>query len=245
MHKVMAINGSPSMEKGHTAVLLDAFLSGMTQAGGDVDLVYASRLDIQPCTCGQMYCWYQKPGECCVRDEMQALYPRLRAADTLVLATPVYIPLPGRMQDLINRLCPLLEPRLEWRDGRTRARFRDDVRIQRIALVSTGGWWEKGNMDVVVHIARELAENASVPFAGAVLRPHAFVMRTRDGVTEDGREVLEAARRAGQELVSEGAMRPETLETVSRDLISEEAMRRMYNDWVDRTRVLDEGMRSG
>ena len=231
MSTVVAINGSPRMGKGDTALVLAPFLDGMRDAGCDVDLIYASHLDIEPCACGRMYCWYQKPGECCVQDEMQAVYPRLKEAETLVLATPVYIPLPGRMQDLVNRLCPLIEPKLVWREGRTRARFRADVQIRRIVLVATGGWWEAGNMDVVAHIVEELAANAGVAYAGAVLRPHAFTMRNRGDVTEDGRAVLDAVRRAGYELAKDGQMRAETLEAVSRPLIAEEELRERYNRW--------------
>jgi multimeric flavodoxin WrbA len=219
------------MEKGNTARLLSPFVQGMRDAGCQTELVYASRLELKPCT-GEMHCWYRKPGECYLKDDMQTLYPRLQEADILVLATPVYIPLPGQMQVLINRLCPLLEPRLESRDGRTRARFRPDVAIERVALVATGGWWERANMDTLVRIAREIAEDASVAFAGAVLRPHAFLM-ARDGeLTEDGRAVAEAARHAAHELVIEGFMREPTLAAVSRPLIGEEELRARYNAWL-------------
>jgi multimeric flavodoxin WrbA len=229
MTKAIAINGSPRMDRGNTAEILAPFVEGMREAGADVELYYASRLKVKPCTCGQMACWYDRPGECCIQDSMQTLYPSLRAANTLILATPVYIPLPGDMQNVINRLCPLIEPRLETRAGRTRARFREGVAIRRVALVAVGGWWEKENLDLVVRIVEELAENASVEFAGAVLRPHAYLMSDGGGLTRDGREVLEAARRAGRELVEEGAMRRGTLEAVSQPLISEEALRERYN----------------
>jgi len=232
MSKAIAINGSPRLEKGYTALLLNAFIAGMTEAGCKVKLFYASRLKVKPCACGEMYCWYHTPGECCFKDGMQMLYLKLREADTLVLATPVYIPLPGAMQDVINRLCPLIEPLLESREGRTRARFRDDVKIQRIGLLSTGGWWEVDNMATVVRIAEELAEDASVPFAGALLRPHAFLMKDKGELTADGRAVLEAARKAGRELVKEGAMAEEILAAVSRPLISEDELRERYNEWV-------------
>ena len=229
MSKVVAINGSPRMEKGNTAMILAPFIQGMTDAGADVELFYARRLNVKPCT-GEMDCWYKKAGECIHKDDMQLLYPKLREAEILVLATPVYIPLPGEMQNIINRLCPLIEPYLETRKERTRARFREDVQIRRIALVSTGGWWERGNFDTVMRIAKELAEGASVEFAGAVLRPHAFVMKQEKKLTEDGEAVLNAVKRAGYELVKEGRMDEETLETISRPLISQEELRRRYNE---------------
>jgi multimeric flavodoxin WrbA len=229
MIKVVAINGSPRKEKGNTARVLTPFIQGMMDAGAEVELFYASRLKIKPCSCGVMYCWGDRPGECCIQDEMQLLYPKLRTADVIILATPVYIPLPGDMQNFINRLCPLLDPHLEKRQGRTRARFRKDVNIRQFVLVSTGGWWEIGNFDTVVRVVEELALDAGVKFGGAVLRPHAFLMMAKGKLTKDGEAVLDALRKAGSELIREGAMHPGTLELISRPMMSEEALRQRYN----------------
>jgi multimeric flavodoxin WrbA len=228
--KVITINGSPRMEKGNTALILTPFIQGMMDAGSEVELFYTGRLKVKPCTCGEMYCWYKKAGECCIKDDMQLLYPQLREADILILATPVYIPLPGEMQNFINRLCPLIEPFLENHQGRTRARFHKHVKIQKIVIVSTGGWWEKENFKTVVSITEELAKVASVEFAGAVLRPHAFLMKKKGKLTKDGEAVLNALKRAGYELIKKGKMNKETLEAISRPLISEEELRRRYND---------------
>jgi multimeric flavodoxin WrbA len=228
--KVIAINGSPRMEKGYTALILTPFIQGMMDAGSEVELFYVRRLKVKPCTCGEMYCWYKKAGECCIKDDMQLLYPQLREADILILATPVYIPLPGEMQNFINRLCPLIEPFLETHQGRTRARFHKQVKIQKIVLVSTGGWWEKENFETVVRITEELAKVASVEFTGAVLRPHAFLMKEKGKLTKDGETVLNTAKRTGYELIKEGRMNKETLEAISRPLVSEEELRLLYND---------------
>jgi len=227
--KVIAINGSPRMEKGYTALILTSFIHGMMDAGSEVELFYVRRLKVKPCICGEMYCWYKKVGECCIKDDMQLLYPQLKEADILVLATPVYIPLPGEMQNFINRLCPLIEPFLETREGRTRGRFHKQVKIRKIVLVSTGGWWEKANFETVVRITEELAKDASVEFAGAVLRPHAFLMKEKGKLTKDGEAVLNTVKRAGYELIKKGRMNKETLEAISRPLISEEELWRRYN----------------
>ena len=211
------------MGKGNTAMILAPFIQGMIDAGCEVELLYASQLKVKPCSCGRLYCWNEKPGECCIKDDMQRVYPRLRETDTLVLATPVYIPLPGDLQNFINRLVCLLDPVLAFHEGRTRAKLRNDVRIRRFVLVSSGGWWEIENFDTVVRIVAELAKDASVEFAGAVLRPHIWLMKEQGELTTDGHAILQAARRAGYELVSEGAMSKETLSSISRPLISQEA----------------------
>ncbi len=145
MMKVVAVNGSPRMEKGLTDKVLRPFLKGMREAGAEVDIYYAKRLDIKPCR-GEFYCWDTKPGKCFIRDDMRSMYAALKQADILVLATPVYLPLPSEMQDFLNRLVALIDPVLTKRSARTRARLRPDVNIREIVLVSTGGWWEKGNL---------------------------------------------------------------------------------------------------
>lgn len=226
--RVFAVNGSPRMKKGHTHRVLTAFLDGMSQARAEVGLVFATRLNIKPCV-GDFSCWYEKPGSCIYHDDMDAIYPKVSEADILVLAAPVYIPLPGEMQNLVNRLVPLIEPRLVTRDGRTRARFRSSVRIRQIVLVSSGGWWEKANFEIVEQIVKELASNSSVEYAGAVLRPHAFQMLREAKLTDDGAAVLDAAARAGYELISEGRMNPTTLEAVSRPLMTNEELLVRYN----------------
>jgi hypothetical protein len=222
MIKAVAINGSPLKQNGKTAMLLSPLIKGMTDAGACVELFYARDLKVKSCRCHDMYCWTKKPAECCIKDDMELLYPKLREAEILVLATPVYIPLPGERQSIINRLCPLINPVLETRQGRTRARFHDNVNIQKILLVSTSGWWEKGNFDTVIRIAREIAEDASVEFAGVVIRPHSSLMKRNGRITENGGAVLAAAEKAGGELMRKGAISPETLEAISSPLISED-----------------------
>jgi multimeric flavodoxin WrbA len=225
MTKVLAINGSARMEKGYTKKLLNAFLEGMKEADAAIDLVYAKRLKIRPCL-GDFQCWYEKVGECIQTDDMQDLYVKLRGADILVLAIPVYLPLPGEMQNLLNRLMPIVEPILEYQDGRTHARFHDNVRISKIVAVTVGGWWERENSDTVVRIVEDIARDVGVEYSGALRRPHAFLMNEKE---DQAKDILDAAKSAGSQLVREGKMSADTLERVSQPLISEEDLRERYN----------------
>jgi hypothetical protein len=225
MTKVLAINGSAQMEKGYTHTLLNAFLEGVKDAGAIVELIYAKKLKIRPCL-GDFQCWYDKVGVCIQKDDMESLYPKLRSADILVLAIPVYLPLPGEMQNLLNRLMPIVEPILEFKDGRTRAKFHDDVRIYKIVLVTIGGWWEIGNLGTVTHIVKEIAEKAGVEFGGPILRPHASLMKENK---EKAEEILMATKKAGTQLIESGDIAPDILETISQPLISEEEFRKASN----------------
>jgi len=48
----------------------------MMDAGSEVELFYASRLEVKPCACGEMYCWYRRPGECCMKGNYSAILSR-------------------------------------------------------------------------------------------------------------------------------------------------------------------------
>jgi len=222
--RVVAVNGSPMMDKGNTERILRPFLEGAKEAGAEVEVFYAKKLDIQPCR-GELLCWGRNLGKCHIKDDMESVYPALRRADIMVLATPVYIPLPGEMQNFLNRLCPLVNPVLTRKNGRTRARFHSDVKIKKIVLVSSGGWWEKGNFGTVLRIAKEVAKDCNVEFAGALLRPHAHLL-AKGGPRAV--RVLAAARDSGRELVASGRIPKRLLDSVARPLISEEDMWKTY-----------------
>jgi hypothetical protein len=121
------------------------------------------------------------------------------------------------MQNLVNRLVPLMDPVLKWKNGRTRARLRSDVKIRKYVLVSTGGWWEMGNFGTVVRTVKELAKTQNVEFAGALLRPHSQYLDENHGQAE---QVYQAARQAGFELVKEGKISDKLLKIIGQPLTS-------------------------
>jgi multimeric flavodoxin WrbA len=98
--RLLAIAGSPR-RGGNSDALLDACAEGARAAGADVDLLVVAAAGIGPCT-GCNGCSAQ--GECIVLDGMQAIYPRIDAADAIVVATPVYFAtVPAVLKALYDR----------------------------------------------------------------------------------------------------------------------------------------------
>jgi hypothetical protein len=192
--KVLAINGSPHMQKGNTALILGPFLEGMREAGAEVELLYTSKLDIKPCL-GCFSCWIKTPGRCVHEDDMSGILVKLREADIWVWATPLYFDgVSGPLKNLIDRLTPLLR--------------------------SNCGLWEMENFDpLVAHIAA-VCQHVKREFAGALLRPHGGTLRDLLKLGEPVDDVLDAAREAGRQLVRVGKMSTEALATVGQELIT-------------------------
>ena len=66
-----------------------------------------------------------------------------------------------------------------------------------------------------------------VDFAGALLRPHAFIMKERQG-EQVVTSIIEAAKNAGKQLINEGQIKHEELETIKQPLISLEKLHERY-----------------
>jgi multimeric flavodoxin WrbA len=85
--QILILKGSPR-EKGNSATLADRLAAGAIAAGAQVESIYLHSLDIRPCDACDLC---QEPGSgCVIEDDMQPLYPKLAAADAIVLASPIY-----------------------------------------------------------------------------------------------------------------------------------------------------------
>jgi len=84
---ILGLSGSPRRHA-NSESLLDEALRGAEETGAQTEKLIASRFrKLLPCVnCG--HC--RKTGRCIVDDEMQEIYPKLEAADGLIVASPVY-----------------------------------------------------------------------------------------------------------------------------------------------------------
>jgi multimeric flavodoxin WrbA len=111
--KFIGVSGSP--RRGNTEWMLTTVLDELSRQGADTELLLLRKMDVKMC-CGCLFCekgGKMRPGVCIIKDDMNALYPRLLAADGIVLATPVYMGLlSGWMKNFMDRTNPVW-PRLE------------------------------------------------------------------------------------------------------------------------------------
>jgi multimeric flavodoxin WrbA len=84
--KLLILKGSPR-EQGNSALLADAAAEGARAAGADVEAVFLHGLRISPCSACEEC---RDPGDCVLDDDMRDLLPKVAAADSILLATPIY-----------------------------------------------------------------------------------------------------------------------------------------------------------
>lgn len=100
--KVLGFIGSPR-ENGNTTAMVTAVCKGAAAAGHTTEIVNLTRLNIRDCTA----CCACKTGKvefCAIKDDMQKIYPKILAADCLILGTPVYMgQMTGQMKNFFDR----------------------------------------------------------------------------------------------------------------------------------------------
>ena len=84
-----------------------------------------------------------------------------------------------------------------------------------MVLVSSCGFWERDNFNVLITHAEAICRNCDMQFAGALLRPHGGALKRMIEMGAGVEDVIEAARDAGRQLIENGRNSEETLDTVS------------------------------
>ena len=106
--KVLALMGSPRLG-GNTDALLEAFLAGVQEGGGEYEKVAVAGLGISGCReC--LAC--SRTGRCVIEDDMAEIYPRLLSAGKIAIASPIFFyGLPSQLKALIDRCQAVWESR--------------------------------------------------------------------------------------------------------------------------------------
>jgi len=185
--RVLGLLGSPR-RKGNNELLLDQALSGAQSEGAKVEKVVLNELNIAPCqACGQCL----SSGECAIRDDMEQVYPELKLAQHLILASPVFfLGLPAQVKLLVDR-CQCL-----WVERNVLLRSTGPAQ-RRGLLISTASSSDPRQFQPLLPTVRAFFNTIGITYWGELLL---------SGLEERGEvlhhpEALEQAFKAGAKLV--------------------------------------------
>lgn len=100
--KILALNGSPRTVRSTTRQLAQFVLDGAAESGAETEMIDLCDLRITPCTACEG-CSFN--GICVFDDDIPALVGRMKEADGIILASPVYIDnVSGQMKIFFDRL---------------------------------------------------------------------------------------------------------------------------------------------
>jgi len=229
--KILAIQGSPRPKTSNTEILLQEFLKGAQSQGAQTETVYLKEKEIHSCV-GCYTCWTKTPGVCVFKDDMPELLEKVRNCGILVYATPLHNSnVTALTKAFQERLLPLLDPHLikVGETYRHPPRYRVD---RKIVFISNCGFPEISHFDGVRQVFRHIERNSGAPLIGEILMPAGELLKN-EGMREMVQGVLDAAHRAGVEVVRDGRVSKETEAQIQKPIISADELAETANLWWD------------
>jgi len=184
--KILILKGSPRAN-GNSSTLADQVQAGVREAGGEVESVYLHGMDINPCD-GCYFC--AGTGICVIDDDMQILYPKLRQADAIVIASPIYwFTYSAQVKLCIDRWLAL-----ETKDG-------NELRGKQVGIVLTYGdtdIYSSGGINAIKTF------QSTFRYIGADIMGMVYGSANEPGEIQHQSELMEQAYELGQKLGAYG-----------------------------------------
>lgn len=106
MKKVVIFNGSPRMD-GNTTTILDAIARGVRDMGAEAKYYTLFKMKFMAC---QSCFACRVKDTCIINDELQEALEKIKAADAVVIGSPIYMmQMTGPVKNLYDRLFPLMD----------------------------------------------------------------------------------------------------------------------------------------
>jgi len=226
--KVLALNSGPRAgDQSYTTLMLNHLVEGMKDEGADVEVIHLRTRKIRNCI-GCFTCWTKTPGKCIHKDDMtNELFPKFLASDLVIYASPLYFhTLNAQMAAFIERTLPAALPFFEEdEEGNTCHPMR--CKIPACVILSVCGFPEMSEFDALRDFIHRTSDNHHQPLA-VICRAGASLLSVPQ-LAAKSRDVLDATKQAGRELVKNMRVEPETMERITRSLGNPKAFRKMGN----------------
>jgi putative sterol carrier protein len=215
--KVLALNSSPRAKgQSKTEMMMLQLVKGMAEAGALVEVVNLREKRIRNCT-GCFTCWTRTPGVCIHKDDMTSeLFPKWLNSDIVIYATPLYhYTLNASLKAFIERTLPLLQPFFRHFEGKTYHPMRSAP--PKVVFLSVAGFPDFEVFEPLSAWVRYIFGKSGNLIA-EIYRPMAEALGF-NLTLEQSKDVLEAVRLAGHEIVNHSKILPETLERIQQPLM--------------------------
>ncbi|UCG00971.1 MAG: flavodoxin family protein [Candidatus Heimdallarchaeota archaeon] len=185
--KIVILKGSPR-KKGNSNILADSLAKGAKASNAEVEEFFLQNMDIKPCNACDA-CIRKPEKGCIIDDDMQLIYPKLRSADSIVIASPIYwFNMSAQTKILIDRFYGLIEPQ------------KHALRKKRIGIILTYGDTNEHSSGAInaINSFKDMFRYIGAEIVGII---HGSAMDA--GQIRQNSELMDKAYNIGVELASE------------------------------------------
>jgi len=226
--KILALNGSHRGEAGNTQWLLNKIAEGAREAGAEFETVVLSKQKIKSCTGCEtchtpehlIHCIYEQ------EDDVQTIHTKIKAADILIYATPVYIfGVSGLMKTFLDRFNSTVGggELCVTRSGLFFHQTDKTFHSKPFAVLTCCGNVEDETTKNVINYFRTVAKFLDAPLVGTLARKSVGMLQI--GAAPEEKEnplvtaVTKAFIQAGRELVTQGRITARTEKQANQQLL--------------------------
>ncbi|WP_432404172.1 flavodoxin family protein [Wukongibacter sp. M2B1] len=139
MSKKIIVISTSFRKCSNSDTLADEFIRGAKESGNNVEKIYLEGKTIGFCR-GCLVC--QKTQECVIKDDAVNIAEKVKKADAIVFATPIYYyEMSGQMKTLLDRLNPLFPSDYTFREVYMIATAADNnSKAMNVAVKGLQGW---------------------------------------------------------------------------------------------------------
>jgi len=215
--KILAFNSSPRKSKGATDIILNKFLEGVKDSGGEFEKIYLSDKKINKCR-GCFECWTKTPGKCIFRnDDMPGILKKMDKSDVIVYATPIYhFGITSDMQKMLEKTLPLIEPFLIKDKDLTKHPKRNKIKKDKWVIISACGFPEIETFQSLDLGFQQIARVHDVQIIGKIYRPSSEALLANVSLFQS---YLKKCYIAGKEVVENGVVTDKTQKELYKDFI--------------------------
>ena len=197
--RIVIIEASPR-KNGNSTILAQEVAAGATSAGALVDIVCLADCKIGPCIACDA-CQESLKTDCVIQDDMASLYPRLREADVIVYATPVYwFTVSAQMKLFMDRCYALMyASTVPGDDGEPVYTVECDLGSKKLAVVLTYGDVDPF-VSGAVNAIRTYQDMAR--FVGSEIAGIVYGSAFAEGEVADNQTLMKQAHALGVDLAS-------------------------------------------
>lgn len=223
MMKILAINGSHRGRSGCTQILLDKLAEGATTCGAEFETVVLAEKKINRCLacdyCNQPatfgHCVYEE------KDDVKAIFERMRAADVIVYGSPVYVfGVTGLMKTFMDRFnCTGTAPGLcLTQSGLIFHHVDRQVIGKPIVVMTLCANIEQETVKNTLAYFQTFARYTDAPIVGTLVRKMAMQLEKTDDPLV--KQVLTSFVEAGRELALQGKISRSTEKAAAKPLLN-------------------------
>ncbi len=224
---ILAFNSSPrDHDTSKTELVLQKFLEGARRAGASTETLYLKDYKIKHCL-GCYSCWLKTPGRCVQKDDMaEELSDRYLNADLVVLASPVYhATMNARMKLFVERTMHMMDPLAEAPEaGGVAHRFEN---MPKVVTLSVCGFWDQ-SMFQALSLTWRMCQGGDLI---AEIYRHSSEFLSLPEFQTQAQAVLDAVAQAGEEVVRQGQVAPETMAALTQPLAPADTLMRLPREF--------------